>query len=49
MLLITGQAFAAGEVGTPGADFTLNTLDGGTETLSDHLGNAVLLSMFGYG
>jgi hypothetical protein len=48
-ILLAGQAFAAGEVGTPGADFTLDSLDGGTETLSHHLGDVVLLNMFGYG
>lgn len=49
IMLLAGQAFAAGEVGTAAFDFTLSALDGGTETLSDHLGEVVLLDMLGYG
>jgi len=50
ILILAGQAFGApGDVNTPAADFTLNALGGGTETLSDHLGEVLLLNMFGYG
>jgi gamma-glutamyl:cysteine ligase YbdK (ATP-grasp superfamily) len=40
---------AAGQVGAPAADFTLEAYGGGTHTLSDHAGKVVLLFVVGYG
>lgn len=45
---MSGEVFAQG-VGDTAPDFTLNTLDGGTFTLSDHEGKVVLIFFFGYG
>jgi len=47
--LLASSAYAAGEVGTPAADFDLQVLGGGTETLSQHEGEVVVLFMLGYG
>lgn len=52
LLLLAGGAApvgAAGEVGRPAADFSLQDLQGNTHTLAEHRGKAVLLCIVGYG
>ncbi len=39
---------AAGDVGTPAADFSLDVFGGGTQTLSEHSGKVVMLFIMGY-
>jgi hypothetical protein len=48
-LLVPIQAWAVGQVGEPGADFTLQDSNPGDwHTLSDYQGNVVILFMIGY-
>lgn len=46
---MVGNVFAAaGEVGTPAADYTLDVLNGGTYTLSEQSGKVVLMFVIGF-
>lgn len=48
-LLLPLQVWATGQVGEPGADFTLQDSNPGDwHTLSDYQGNVVILFMIGY-
>jgi len=48
-LLLPLQVWATGQVGEPGADFTLqDSHPGDWHTLSDYQGNVVILFMIGY-
>jgi hypothetical protein len=48
-LLLPIQTLAAGQVGEPGADFTLQDSNPGDwHTLSDYQGNVIILFMIGY-
>jgi len=49
IVLAAGPAQAAGQVGEPAADFTLQDSQGGWHTLSDQVGTVVVLFMVGYG
>jgi len=50
LVLLAGSAFAsAGEVGTPASDFTLDVLGGGTYTLSDQVGQVLMMFVMGFG
>jgi hypothetical protein len=50
LLLTTSRALAAGQIGDPAADFSLQNLEGGTYTMSQFTGNAVVfLAVIGYG
>lgn len=47
---LAGSAFgAAGDVGTPAADYTLDVLGGGTYTLSEQTGQVVMMFVVGFG
>ncbi len=49
MLLFSGATLAAdGDVGTSAIDYTLPVLDGGTYTLSDQIGQVVIMFVVGY-
>jgi hypothetical protein len=48
-VVFAGPAMAVGQVGEPAADFTLESSTYQTHTLSDYLGEVVLLFMVGYG
>jgi hypothetical protein len=48
--LLTGSALAAaGEVGTPAGDYSLEMLEGGTYTLSEQSGQVVMMFVIGFG
>ena len=49
VLLVPMTALAAGQIGEPAANFTLNDTNGLNHILSDHLGEVVYLFMVGYG
>ncbi len=47
---LAGSAFgAAGEVGTPASDYTLDVFGGGTYTLSDQAGQVAIMFVVGFG
>jgi len=50
LVSLTGNAFAAaGDVGTPAADYTLDVFGGGTYTLSEQAGQVVMMFVIGFG
>lgn len=49
MLSMLGLPLFGQTVGNPAPEFTLNTLDGDTLSLSDYQGKVVFLYFFGYG
>jgi len=48
-LLTCNALAAAGEVGTPASDYSLELLEGGTYTLSEQTGQVVMMFVIGFG
>jgi len=50
LVALTGNAFAAaGEVGTPASDYTLDVLGGGHYNRHDQAGEVVVMFVIGFG